>query len=247
MMNNVEPRTRPSTTDAALLAKTYWASADGLTLASQLGRTAAQMPVEELRRRVGSLFEEISRRFRELGIPEEDATDVRYALAAFIDEQLFRIDWPGRQTWLNRPLQLQYFNENTAGEGFFDRLENIRRNPARVNVLQIYYLCMELGFQGKYAVHGPDGQRSVSDLVKNEILRGLPLPEAVSPHGESREQVRGLTSREKPFLAIALGILGVAVLVFILFKVILVASAGSVVSEMSKHQPPSLAVTKAKK
>jgi type VI secretion system protein ImpK len=241
MMNPAIPRTRATGTDVALMAKTYWASADGLTLASQLGRTAAQMPVDELRRRVGSLFEEISRRFRELAIPEEDAIDVRYALAAFIDEQLFRTEWPGRQLWLNRPLQLEYFNENTAGEGFYDRLENLRRNPARVNVLQIYYLCMELGFQGKYAVHGPDGQRAIADQVRNEILRGVPLSEVVSPHAEPRDQARGLTTRERPFIAIALGILALAVLVFVVFKIVLVVNTGSVVAEMSKHQPPSSA------
>ena len=59
-----------------------------------------------------------------------------------------------RDVWMSNPLQLHYFNENLAGEGFFYRLERILADPRRVEALRVYYLCLLFGFQGKYAVRG---------------------------------------------------------------------------------------------
>ncbi len=219
-----------------LLAKTYWASADALSLATQLGHAPQLLPVDELQRRIAALFDQMSRRFRDVGIPEEDATEVRYAISAFIDEQLFRIEWPGRPQWLSRPLQLLYFNENTAGEGFYDHLEALRRQPAKANVLQVYYLLLELGFQGKYAVR-PEGARGVADVVRDDVLRAVSPTEIVSPHAEPRDQLRTFAAQDKPVMAIAFGLLALAVLVFLLMKLMLVFGANEAVSTLAKAAP----------
>ena len=55
-------------------------------------------------------------------IPEQDMIDAKYALAAFADEVIFHSTWPGKTQWLSNPLQLQFFQTNTAGDGFFSKL-----------------------------------------------------------------------------------------------------------------------------
>ena len=236
-MTAVAPTFSMNKREDDLLAKTYWASADVLSLATQLGHTQQLLPVDELQRRIAALFDQMARRFREVGIPEEDANEIKYAISAFIDEQLFRNEWPGRAQWLNRPLQLLYFNENTAGEGFYDHLEALRRQPAKANVLQIYYLLMELGFLGKYAVR-PEGQRVIADTARNEVLRRLMKSEVISPHAEPRDQGgRGFSGGERPVVAIAVIVLGAAIMVFIVMKLLVVYSANDTVTTLGKAAP----------
>ena len=78
-----------------------------------------------------------------------------YAIVAFMDEQILRSQWSGRQQWMSQPLQLTYFNENTAGEGFFTRMQALEQRPNQAHVLEIYYLCLALGFRGT----GPQWRR----------------------------------------------------------------------------------------
>src|SRR5580693_2257190 len=95
----------------------YWTCAEVLSLGAQLG-TARDLPAPDvLARRIATLLDEVDKRGAEAKLPKQDLDDARYAIVAFIDEQLFKSPWSGRQQWMLEPLQLTYFNENTAGEG----------------------------------------------------------------------------------------------------------------------------------
>src|SRR5262245_60393242 len=84
----------------------------------------------------------------------EDA-DARYALVAFLDETMAAVS----DSW--SPLQLDLFNELSAGEGFYDRIETMRA-AKNVDALEIYYLCLALGFQGKH--------RDLAGLERKKVL-----------------------------------------------------------------------------
>ena len=228
-----------------MIDKMYWACAGALSLATQISIAQALPPAEELQRRINMMFDQMSRRCREVGIPEEDFTEAKYAIAAFIDEQVLRADWPGRNQWLARPLQFVYFNENTAGEGFFSHMQALQNQQHRAHVLEIYYLCMALGFQGQYAVSGGEGQLArLLDQVGGDVSRVLPPTEIISPHGEARDPARGLVQRERPIVALSLGFFGLALLIFLALKVTLLIGTSSTNSKMMKSytigqsQPP---------
>jgi type VI secretion system protein ImpK len=223
-----------------MIDKMYWACAGGLSLASQVGLAKGLPPADELQRRVSAMFDQMARRCREVGIPEEDFNEARYAIAAFIDEQVTRTDWPGRTTWLSRPLQFLYFNENTAGEGFFSRMAALEGQSQRAHVLEIYYLCLELGFQGKYAVRAGEGLAPILDQVGAEVSRALPPSEIVSPHGEPRDPMRTLVQRERPIVTLSLAFLGLALAGFLVLKLILIGSASSTTSKWTKFAAQSL-------
>lgn len=216
-----------------LVEKTYWASSDLLSLGTQMRNAHDLPPPDDLQRRIGEMLDRMSRRCRELGIPEEDAIEAKYALCAFIDEQVLASPWPGRNFWVNRPLQLLYFNENTAGEGFFTRLEALRRNPSRANVLAIYYACIQLGFVGKYAVHRGEGLPQLAEAVSLELGKDLPPPDVLAPHAEPKDGARSANRRDAPILITGLAVLGVALLVFLALKLILVVNTSSVNSHLN--------------
>src|ERR1019366_5750212 len=130
-------RPREPDMNSPLVARMYWACAESLCLASELPSARALPPPAGLQRRLAGLLEDMTRRCRESGIPDEDINEARYAIVAFADEQIFRSAWPGRAQWMRQPLQLSYFNENTAGEGFFRHMAGLQNQPHRVHTLQI--------------------------------------------------------------------------------------------------------------
>ena len=229
-----------------MIDKMYWACAGALSLATQIGLAHALPPADELQRRISSMLDQMSRRCRDVGIPEEDFNEARYAIAAFMDEQVLRNDWPGRNQWLSRPLQFLYFNENTAGEGFFARMQALQGQSHRAHVLEIYYWCLELGFLGKYAVRGGEGMGPLLDQVGAEVSRALPPSEVISPHGEPRDAIRSLVQRERPIVTLSLAFFGLALLIFLGLKVTLLLGTSATASRMTKSSTISAAQAPAK-
>lgn len=217
---------------ADLIEKTYWACADLLSLGTQLRRTAELPSPEDLQRRIDDMFVRMSQKCRELGILEEDATEARYALCAFLDEQILGSPWPGRGYWVNRPLQLVHFNENTAGEGFFTHLHALRKQGSRANVVVIYYACLQLGFLGKYAISRGNELQTLAEQLALEIGQQLPSPDILSPNAEAKDMGRRQGPADTPLVYIGLGILAFAVLVVVVLKVMLVMGTSSLTARL---------------
>lgn len=106
---------------------------------------------EKFNKQVQEKFFEFERNALEAKISSADVEQVKYALAAFIDEVILTSNQLFCSEWMGKSLQLQFFGEHLAGEGFFKRLEQLRQLGAeKIDVLEIYYLCLQLGFKGKY-------------------------------------------------------------------------------------------------
>jgi type VI secretion system protein ImpK len=212
----------------------YWVCSDVLSLILQL-RSSQDLPAPDiLQRRVLGLFDTMMQNGRESGMPELDMTDVKYALAAFADEVIFVSNWPGRTQWLNNPLQLQFFQENTAGDGFFDRLDQLHGQRGRLHVTQIYFLCLALGFQGKFRLAGQSGLNEVVEGVGNYVALAVGGSGALAPNAERRDGAAGAVRRELPFLVIALGFFVFALLVVIVLRLVIGSQAGNIADSISK-------------
>jgi type VI secretion system protein ImpK len=111
-------------------------------------------------------------------------------LAAFIDETVMTTSSPLRDEWEKFPLQLEYFGEQLAGVKFFERLEElVKQIETEASVVEVYYLCMLLGFKGKYKVYMED---QLQELIKNtaaQLKRVGRLQETdLSPHWKVMDQ-----------------------------------------------------------
>lgn len=213
-----------------------WVCSNVITLAMQLS-SAQDLPAPEvMRQRIASLLDNMDQRAQQVGLPMEDVLEAKYALVAFIDEQLLKSNWVGVTDWMAQPLQLVYFNENTAGEGFFTRLQALLHQPNRVHVVQIYYYCMALGFEGQYAVSGPQGLSAVLQQARQMIGAQYPASDAVSPHGVPSRSLRQAVRRNVPIVAIAVGVLGLAVLVFFVLDVLIKSKAEEAVEKMRSER-----------
>jgi type VI secretion system protein ImpK len=194
----------------------YWPFADVLILAAQLSSSGNLPPPNDLRQRITDVLDRMVGTARAAGIPEADIAESRYALVAFIDEQILKSNWPGRAEWMNQPLQLILYREYTAGENFFARMRALLNQGGRQVALQAYYLCLALGFRGAYGVSGDAGSlASFTNAAQQQIVAALPSPSKISPHAQPRDRVqaqkKGIGALTGLVVGCAIVVLGVVV------------------------------------
>lgn len=198
------------------MAAMYWASGDLLALACQLAQGAVPSSAVQLRTNLADLFAQMRAKGSAAGIVPEDLADATYAIMALFDEILVQTNWPGRGEWQSSPLQFEHFHENTAGENFFRRAEAFSQQPHRAHVLQIYFICLCLGFQGRYgmgqAAELESFQRRISAAVSASTLPS----DILSPHGTPPDAGRSLLQREAPIARLGLACLAAAFVIFCL-------------------------------
>lgn len=217
------------------MAAMYWACSDVLGMVPYLIATQTSLPSpQELRKTVEQVLATMMERARSSGIAPEDAADAQYAIVALIDEALANArGWLGHSEWRAKPLQLARFNENTAGENFFRRLAVLETQPHRVHVLQIYFLCMAIGFQGRFAISGGEGLAPIYERIGGRVGQALGS-DVISPHGEPTEP-RGILRAEAPLVRIGLGCFGLALLVFAVLRIALEVQVHEAVRPMRDY------------
>ena len=168
-----------------------------------------------LRQRVEALLSEATRSARELGVPDADVSEAEFCLVAFIDEAILGSDWPGRDAWSAQPLQLTHYDRYDAGEWFFDRLKALLdAGGTRTAVLEVYYLCLALGFKGRYAIQGREVLRRLVDDLHGRLERAAGAAGVLAPRGTSREVPAEAETGGLPSWALWIG---AAVLVALLY------------------------------
>lgn len=195
--------------------------ADALAFAVQL-RRAAEPDVESLRAQVRKLFTEIDQAAQIAGRDPAAVQAARYALAAFLDEIVLGSNWGIRADWAGRPLQMEYFDDATAGEEFYRKLDSLRgsTDPSRREALEVYGLCLGLGFRGRYS--GMSGLEEIKQL-RARIHAELAGDEAgtvpLSPDWEPEEHLPQIVQRIPAWLvaAVAAAVLLILVVVLRLF------------------------------
>jgi type VI secretion system protein ImpK len=145
-------------------------------------------PSNEMRYKIDSIFKKFEERGAMSGYKERQLHDAKFALAAFVDETVLAGGFPLREEWERYPLQLEYFKEALAGNKFFDRLEGLIKQ-GETDVVEVYYICLLLGFKGRYNVFLEDQLPSVINSTA-EYLRaaGRIRTRVLSPHGLLNDQ-----------------------------------------------------------
>ena len=168
------------------------------------------------------------------GYPPEDVRLASFAVVAFLDESILNSNNPIFADWPRMPLQEELFGGHNAGEIFFQCIDRqmARRDSQQVaDVLEVYALCLLLGYRGKYSLSGQEGARAVLTTLneKLERIRGKlpPLSPNWAPPQDALTRrtydpwVRGLVFG-------ALGALLLAILFFGGFKLVLLSGASEI-------------------
>jgi len=197
-------------------AEIYRVCADTLRFALRLP-TATDLPMAaELRQRAVAALDGVTIQGRALGLPDADLAEARYALVAFIDEQVLKSSWSGRAEWMSQPLQLIYYREYAAGENFFVRLRALLQSGSRPFALQIYYLCMALGFRGAYGVSGDaSAVNGLVEAARRELAKQLPATAKFGPNARARDLLGADRKSNALLLSLVIGCLCLMLLVLV--------------------------------
>lgn len=169
---------------------------------------------DDYREKILLAFAELEREGFEKQLDSNEVNEAKYALAAYIDERVLSSSWHGKADWMGRPLQLEFFGDHLAGEGFYEHLKKLRQSGERnLAILEIYYVCLQMGFEGMYRMRGSEQLMALQVDVRTQIndYRGRPTRE-ISPHGVPDMGLIETVSREVPYWVI--GVVTVSVLFF---------------------------------
>lgn len=140
---------------------------------------ADNLAVEPLVGKMRGLIEQARAAANAAGKPREQVEAAAFAVVAWFDEIVTR-----NPAWWNqaRPLQVELFNTNNAGNEFFEHLGNLKTGEAEAR--EVYYHAMLLGFVGQYYFEAAN----TGELAKLKELHGRQLPIAPAPTHTLREE-----------------------------------------------------------
>lgn len=113
-----------------------------------------------LRARLREQIDGFERSARASGQPEERVFVARYALCALLDDSASATPW-GRD-WGKEGLVAELHGEANGADKFFALLDQMSVNAAdHFELLEFFYVCLALGFEGKYRV-GEGGRQALA-------------------------------------------------------------------------------------
>jgi len=185
--------------------RVYAACAEVLMLAVSFPHAPSMGSAGELRQRLQVALDKMVGKGQAAGIQEQDLADMRYAVVAFLDEQILKSNWPGRNEWMSQPLQLVLFNQYTAGEHFFNRLRGLL-GEGRADAIAAYQLCLALGFRGQYGTGAdPNSLSGFAQSALEQVSRTLPRSDRIGPHAVPADRAERVKSSNAPLIAFAAG------------------------------------------
>lgn len=209
--------------------------ADLLILGGQVRNLKKHENPESLRRRIVELFEEADRKGKDAGMASDALLQARYAVAAFLDEMILSSSWQDKDYWSGRPLQYEFFKEHSAGVEFFNRLQAIRRTfPANADVLEIYYLCLLLGFEGQYKLHGVERLKALIEELSRQLQSRRDRMPSLSPHGKRPEELIEAVKQELPSWVAVVSSAALVFFFYIVLSWMIGSDAGDLAEEIDR-------------
>lgn len=192
-------------------------AADSLMLILQLKSSQDFGEATLLGDRILEMLNDLEQRAKKENFDSEDIQQVKFALVAFIDETIITSNWSEKQNWMANPLQLRLYNRFDLGEEIFKKLEELRRRSrSNSQVLEVYYLCLVLGFKGQYAIVEQDKLRMIINEVYQDLQRYQDKSTMIlSPRGKRKEEIKQVIKRDVPFMSFGIGALAIGFLFYI--------------------------------
>jgi type VI secretion system protein ImpK len=167
-----------------------------LGLVPPLRRMASHPDVEALRMQLIQAIKSFEASAKTARVEHDQIAAARYALCTLLDETISSTPWGGGGVWASRSLLVAFHNEAFGGEKFFLILQKLSQSPkANVDALELMYLCLALGLEGRYRVI--DNGRSQLDALRERLQQLIaqqraPVEAELSPHW------KGATGKGEP-------------------------------------------------
>lgn len=172
------------------------------------------------------------------GYSSEDIKMGTLAVVGFLDETILNLQNPLFANWPRKPLQEELFGTHMAGEVFFQNLQELlgRNNSEDLaDVLEVHYLCLLLGYRGRYSLGDRGEVQAISNATAEKIrrIRGTlgSLSPSWAPPAEPVQTSKDPWSRRLVIGAIAC--LALTLVLFVIYKLVLGSGASGLQTMVS--------------
>ncbi|WP_219267163.1 type IVB secretion system protein IcmH/DotU [Pseudomonas sp. Xaverov 259] len=168
----------------------------------ELKLSSGRENLQTLNDRLAASLTRFEARAQHEGMESAQVIAARYVLCSVVDEAVVTTAWGSRSDWSKISLLSRFHNETFGGEKFFQLLERLSRDPVKhLAMLELMYLCLSMGFEGKYRVmeRGVTQLEGVRDALYRQIrhVRGDPVSVsacALRPEQARRKRLRTLSA-----------------------------------------------------
>lgn len=207
---------------------------DVFMTAMQIQQARQGGSADAVRVRFRQLFDEAERTGGALGKTPETLQQARYAVAAFVDEMISTSQWPQREDWSARPLQYEFFREHVAGEEFFNRLDAVRRGGGDQDLLGVFYLCLILGFEGKYRLHGAEKLKALIAELAQELRATQDGAVPLSPRGKRPDELIEAVKRGLPSWVVLVASAAVVFFFYVALSFVIRQDVAGVITDLGQ-------------
>ena len=208
------------------------AAAGLLALPPQFVSMASHHDVAGLRIQILEEIKSFENHARVMGINTDVTYTCRYVLCTFIDEAVLNTLWGSSSNWSSQSLLSTLHNETSGGETFFVILDKLLRDPnASLDLIELMFICINLGFKGSYAVmdRGHEKLEDLRNIVFEHIRRRRgDFPQELSPHWQSQSDQRSSLRNTIPLWVVAAVASALLVVIFLGFTMVLDETADPV-------------------
>lgn len=207
-----------------------------LSLVPKLRNLPFHNAINELQERLIGEIKGFENRALQKGASPNQVENSKYLLCSLIDETVLNTPWGSKSGWGHNSLSSLFFRKMWGGEEFFQILNRLKQQPAQnLNLLELAYICLSLGFEGKYR-HSSNGlpalEKERQDLyLLIQRIKGDSQPE-LSIHWQGLRDLRNPLIRHVPLWVFAVVAGALLMLIYMGFAFAIRGSSDRVYDEL---------------
>jgi type VI secretion system protein ImpK len=201
----------------------------------------------QLRASLVSATQRFENNARKSGVPEDQIVGGRYMLCTAIDEGVANTPWGAQAGWNQQSLLVQFHNETWGGEKVFQLLSKLAQDiPKNIDLLELLYCILGLGFEGRYRVidNGRSQLESVRQRLADLIIKQRGAADSnLSPNWRSQEGAQKRTRESLPFWILAVGAFAVLGIAFVGIRFVLNTRSDATYAQVAALKLPGAVIS----
>lgn len=218
-----------------------------LALLTRLSTFPDQVDTANLHELMSTEIHQFQKQALSDGIDQKTVYSARYVLCTAIDEAVLNTPWGSDSGWAQKSLLSSFHQEVSGGERFFTMLKELAEIPTRNReLLELMYLCLSLGFEGRYRVAkgGKDKLLSIREWLYQQLDKVRePVEHTLSPHWQGVRDIQNPVIRAVPLWVLGAAAIALLTLLFSLLLNSLNQQSDPVYAAIHKMQSPTYLTT----
>lgn len=166
-LGNVNTQLNPDVSSVADVNVIVSAATPLLTLGINARSMSHHPDPKALYQQIADQLKSIDLQLKNQGLAKESIITARYIICAYLDEMVMSTPWGGQSLWATRNLLMTFHKNNQGGAQFFEIIKLLNQSPAmNIDLIELCYLILELGFQGRYRI-SETGSLEISSIKDN--------------------------------------------------------------------------------